>query len=68
LQQLQLEKVPLQTSKLRDELKIISETKVIKLPMASKLQVYAAKYLQGLVEFVDKKDEALKQVGVPQER
>jgi len=60
-QQLFLEQTPLDSLKLRDELKIISENKVMALPMGSKLQVYAAKYLQGLVEFVEKKDDLLKQ-------
>mmetsp|Transcript_144473 Transcript_144473/g.402478 ORF Transcript_144473/g.402478 Transcript_144473/m.402478 type:complete len:432 (-) Transcript_144473:80-1375(-) len=65
-QQLFLEQAPLDANKLRDELKIISETKVMQLPMGSKLQVYAAKYLQGLVEFIEKKDDLLKQAGMPQ--
>ncbi|CAK0854176.1 unnamed protein product [Prorocentrum cordatum] len=43
---------PLNPDRLRDELKIISENKVMQLPMGSKLQIYAAKYLQGLVEFL----------------
>lgn len=60
-QQLFLEQSPLDTYKLRDELKIISENKVVQLPMGSKLQIYAAKYLQELVEFVEKKDDLLKQ-------
>jgi hypothetical protein len=59
--QLFLEQNPLDTLKLRDELKIISENKVMALPMGSKLQVYAAKYLQGLVEFIEQKDDLLKQ-------
>mmetsp|Transcript_78884 Transcript_78884/g.142277 ORF Transcript_78884/g.142277 Transcript_78884/m.142277 type:complete len:446 (-) Transcript_78884:101-1438(-) len=59
LQQLFYEPKPLDSSKLRDELKIISETKVVSLPMGSKLQIYAAKYLQGMVEFVQKKDQLL---------
>jgi len=58
-QQLFLWQTPLDTDKLRDELKIISENKVVQLPMGSKLQVYAAKYLQGLNEFVMKKDDLL---------
>jgi hypothetical protein len=58
--QLSIEKDPLDVQKLRDEIKIISETKVMKLPMGSKLQVYAAKYLQGLVEFVQNKDQVLR--------
>jgi len=61
-EQLYVEQVPLDASKLRDELKIISETKVVQLPMGSKLQIYAAKYLQELVEFVEKKDDLLKQL------
>jgi len=58
-QQLFLWQVPLDTGKLRDEIKIISENKVVQLPMGSKLQVYVAKYLQGLHEFVMKKDDLL---------
>jgi len=57
--QLFYETAPLDTLKLRDELKIVSENKVVALPMGSKLQVYAAKYLQGLVEFITKKDEII---------
>lgn len=60
-QQLFLELKPLDTYKLRDELKIISENKVVQLPMGSKLQIYAAKYLQELVDFVERKDDLLKQ-------
>mmetsp|Transcript_57781 Transcript_57781/g.179494 ORF Transcript_57781/g.179494 Transcript_57781/m.179494 type:complete len:432 (-) Transcript_57781:135-1430(-) len=60
LAQLFLEQSPLDTYKLRDELKIISENKVVQLPMGSKLQIYAAKYLQELVEFVEQKDELLR--------
>jgi len=60
-QQLFMEQSPLDAYKLRDELKIISENKVVQLPMGSKLQIYAAKYLQELVEFVERKDDLLKQ-------
>lgn len=60
-QQLFLEQAPLDSMKLREELKIISENKVMALPMGSKLQTYAAKYIQGLVEFVEGKDELLAQ-------
>lgn len=59
--QLDLERNPLDSGKIGEELKIISESKVVKLPMGSKLQIYAAKYIQGLVEFVSKKDELLKE-------
>jgi len=59
--QFMYEKDPLDSMKMREEIKIISESKVIGLPMGSKLQIYAAKYLQGLLEFidntVDKKDQ-----------
>lgn len=58
-QQLYLEKDPVNSQKIMEELKIISENKIVKLPMGSKLQLYAAKYIQGLVEFVTKKDELL---------
>jgi len=58
-QQLFLWQRPLDTDKLRDEIKIISENKVVQLPMGSRLQVYAAKYLQGVHEFALKKDELL---------
>lgn len=54
---------PMDTYKLRDEIKIISENKVVQLPMGSKLQIYAAKYLQGLVEFIESKDELLQRKG-----
>jgi len=57
--QLFLWQAPLDTGKLRDELKIISENKVVQLPMGSRLQIYAAKYLQGLHEFMIKKDDML---------
>lgn len=60
---LQIETAPLDATKLTDELKIISETKVMGLPMGSKLQVYAAKYIQGISEFVSKKDEYLAKMG-----
>lgn len=59
-QQAYLEKEPLDPFKIKEELKIISENKIVKLPMGSKLQIYAAKYVQGLVEFVESKDEFLK--------
>lgn len=49
--QLELEAEPMTLKRLVDEIKIISETKVVRLPMATKLQIYTAKYLQGLVEF-----------------
>merc|ERR1719361_1949477 len=58
-EQLFLWQEPLDTHRLRDELKIISEAKVVQLPMGSKLQIYAAKYLQGLVEFVENKDKLI---------
>ncbi|CAJ1440088.1 unnamed protein product [Effrenium voratum] len=58
-EQLFFEQDPLDTVKLREEIKIISETRVIGLPMGSKLQIYVAKYLQGLLEFIDKKDSLL---------
>mmetsp|Transcript_60886 Transcript_60886/g.132083 ORF Transcript_60886/g.132083 Transcript_60886/m.132083 type:complete len:426 (+) Transcript_60886:91-1368(+) len=57
--QLRLEQEPLDFNKFRDELKITGETRVIKLPMNSKLQIYCAKYLQGLLEFMSHKDEIL---------
>lgn len=63
-QQLMLEKAPLDIMKLLDELKIVSENKVVALPMGSKLQVYAAKYLQGMREFIEMKDKILEQAGV----
>ncbi|CAE7860135.1 unnamed protein product [Symbiodinium sp. KB8] len=52
--QFMYEQDPVDPMKMREEIKIISETKVIRLPMGSKLQIYAAKYLQGLLEFIDK--------------
>eukprot|EP00930_Biecheleria_cincta_P057739 TRINITY_DN43621_c0_g1_i1.p1 TRINITY_DN43621_c0_g1~~TRINITY_DN43621_c0_g1_i1.p1 ORF type:complete len:428 (+),score=112.69 TRINITY_DN43621_c0_g1_i1:34-1317(+) len=58
-EQLMYYEAPLDTGKLRDELKIISENKIMDLPMGSKLQIYAAKYIQGLNEFVGKKDDIL---------
>jgi len=58
-EQLMYYQAPLDTGKLRDELKIISENKIMDLPMGSKLQIYAAKYVQGLNEFVTKKDDIL---------
>jgi len=64
-QQLVVEQAPLDTIKLRDELKIISEMKIMALPMGSKLQVYAAKYIHGVDEFVKGKDELLKKMGKP---
>eukprot|EP00444_Apocalathium_aciculiferum_P029732 CAMPEP_0183442064 /NCGR_PEP_ID=MMETSP0370-20130417/86870_1 /TAXON_ID=268820 /ORGANISM="Peridinium aciculiferum, Strain PAER-2" /LENGTH=426 /DNA_ID=CAMNT_0025631523 /DNA_START=41 /DNA_END=1321 /DNA_ORIENTATION=+ len=57
--QLAYEKAPLDATKLRDELKIISETKIVSLPMGSKLQMYAAKYIQGVVEFFSKNEGRL---------
>lgn len=54
---------PLNPDRLRDELKIISENKVMQLPMGSKLQIYAAKYLQGLVEFLEKQVKEFATVG-----
>lgn len=57
--QLMLEQEPLDSLKLREEIKIISETRVIGLPMGSKLQIYVAKYLQGLLGFIDEKDQML---------
>jgi len=62
-QALQVHQEPLEVSKLKDELKIIMETKVIKLPVSSQLQVYASKYLQGLVDFVEAKDRIVAQAG-----
>lgn len=58
--QLSLEEQPLDSHKIREELKIISENKIVKLPMASKLQIYAAKYIQAIVEWTAKRDEMLK--------
>eukprot|EP00931_Biecheleriopsis_adriatica_P005481 TRINITY_DN10699_c0_g1_i2.p1 TRINITY_DN10699_c0_g1~~TRINITY_DN10699_c0_g1_i2.p1 ORF type:complete len:418 (+),score=109.36 TRINITY_DN10699_c0_g1_i2:73-1326(+) len=58
-EQLLLETSPLDATKIRDELKIISETKIMALPMGSKLQIYASKYIQGVVDFISKKDEIL---------
>lgn len=57
--QLGYEQAPLDGAKLRDELKIISENKVVALPMGSKIQGYAAKYIHGLDEFCKAKDEKL---------
>jgi len=62
IEQLTLEADPVDSYKMKEELKIISETKVIKLPMASKLQIYASKYLKELLEFVEKKDEIIAQL------
>jgi len=50
---------PLDAYKIREELKIISETRVVSLPMGSKIQAYAAQYLQGIVNFVSREDELL---------
>lgn len=49
--QLALEEESLDIVKVREEIKIISENRVINLPVGSKLQVYVAKYLQGLLDF-----------------
>jgi hypothetical protein len=61
--QMSVEKNPLNPDRLRDELKIISENKVMQLPMGSKLQIYAAKYLQGMVEFLEKQVKEFATVG-----
>jgi len=61
--QMNMEKDPLNPDRLRDELKIISENKVMQLPMGSKLQKYAAKYLQGMVEFLEKQVKEFATVG-----
>lgn len=69
-EQLFYEQDPLDSVKLREEIKIISETRVIGLPMGSKLQIYVAKYLQGLLQFIDDKDKLLEEMkdgGAPAE-
>jgi len=62
--QLTLEESPLDATKLKDEIKIISENKVVNLPMGSKLQIYASKYLQGLLEFVTAQEKVLGSIEV----
>mmetsp|Transcript_81252 Transcript_81252/g.143308 ORF Transcript_81252/g.143308 Transcript_81252/m.143308 type:complete len:419 (-) Transcript_81252:79-1335(-) len=57
--QLVNEENPLDAGKLKDEIKIISENKVVNLPMGSKLQIYASKYLKGLLDFVSDKEKIL---------
>eukprot|EP00929_Paragymnodinium_shiwhaense_P002460 TRINITY_DN102718_c0_g1_i1.p1 TRINITY_DN102718_c0_g1~~TRINITY_DN102718_c0_g1_i1.p1 ORF type:complete len:498 (+),score=141.11 TRINITY_DN102718_c0_g1_i1:201-1496(+) len=57
--QLFLETAALDTYKIKEELKIISETKIIKLPMASKLQIYSSKYITEMLAFIESKDELL---------
>jgi len=59
--QLAYENEPLDSFKLTEELKIISENRVVKLPMGSKLQKYAAKYLQGIVEFIQREKSHFQQ-------
>merc|ERR1712007_353301 len=52
-------------AKAKDEIKIISEMKLITLPIGCKLQMYAAKYLDGLVNFLDAKEKLRSGAPVP---
>jgi len=56
---------PFNVAKAKDEIKIISEMKLITLPIGCKLQMYAAKYLDGLVQFLDAKEKLRNDPMVP---